>query len=72
MRRGRWWAKGKKGGTYPCLQGSLFAPPQLLLPLLAFLFEVGLALDFGLVEAVDDGVFALGYVDALDLSAVLG
>lgn len=54
------------------MQGSLFAPPQLLLPLLAFLFEVGLALDFGLVEAVDDGVFALGYVDALDLSAVLG
>jgi hypothetical protein len=52
------------------LLGESF-PPQLLETVLLLLAEVGVLLDFGLVEAVDDGVLALGDEDASDLLLIL-
>jgi len=43
---------------------------QLLEPVFLFLAEVGEFLDLGLIEAVDDGVFALGDQDLFDFSLV--
>lgn len=57
--------------THPCLLGSLVALPQLAQAVLALLLEVGVLLDLGLIEAVDDGVLALGDEDLLDLAGVL-
>ncbi len=51
--------------------GDLVALPQLVQAVLALLQEVGLLLDLGLVEAVDDGVLALGDEDLPDLARVL-
>lgn len=59
-------------GTYPCLLGGLLAPLELLETVVALLLEVGLALLPRLVEAVDDGVLALGHEDTLHLVRRLG
>lgn len=57
--------------TYPNQEGRLVTLPQLLEPIILLLLEVGLLLHLCLVEAVDDGVFALGHEDALHLARVL-
>lgn len=51
--------------------GGLVTLPQLAKTVLPLLPEVGVLLDLGLVEAVDDGVLALRDEDALDLALVL-
>lgn len=57
--------------THPKLLAGLVLSPQLFEAFLALLLKVGLHLDLCLVEAVDDGVLALGDEDALDLAGVL-
>lgn len=54
-------------GAYPLLLGGLLPPAQHLFAVVLLLLQIGLALDFGLVEAVDDGVLPLGDVYPLDL-----
>lgn len=53
--------------TYLDQLGSLVPLAQLLEHVVPLGLEVGLLFDFCLVEAVDDGVFAVGDEDALDL-----
>lgn len=53
------------------LQRGLVPLPQLPSVVLALLLQVGLLLDLGLVEAVDDDVLAGGDEDLLDLALVL-
>lgn len=43
---------------------------QLARAVVLFLLEIRLLFDFGLVEAVDDGVLALGDEDSLDLLGI--
>lgn len=69
--------KGERGkgnlevSTHPLLLRGLVPFPQLSAAVLSFLLQVGLLLDLGLVEPVDDGVLALGHEDLLDLAMVL-
>lgn len=56
--------------TYPCLEDSLVALSQLLEAVVSLLLKVWFLLYLCLVEAVDDGVLALGHEDALDLAGV--
>ena len=51
--------------------GDLVSLAELPHAVVLFLLEVGLLLYLGLVEAVDDGVLALGHEDTLDLLVVL-
>lgn len=53
--------------TNPLLQRCLLSLAKLPLAIVFFLLQVGLLFDSGLVEAVDDGVLALGDEDSLDL-----
>jgi len=57
-------------GAHPRLLGRLVLLAQLLEPVLLFLSQIGVLLLFGLVEAVDDGVFPLGDYKSLDLCYV--
>jgi hypothetical protein len=56
----------------PRVPRRLLAPAQLLGPVEALLLQVRVLLLLGLVEPVDDGVLALGDVDALDLGSLEG
>lgn len=53
--------------TYLLQQRRLILGPQLLQMVVLFLLEVGLLLDLSLVQAVHDGVLALGDEDPLHL-----
>jgi hypothetical protein len=53
------------------LEISLIAAPQLLESVIPLLLQVGLLLHLCLVEAVDNGVFALRDKNALDFAGVL-
>lgn len=54
--------------TYPCQLGGLVPLTQLALPVILFLLQVGVFLNLGLVESVDDGVLPLTHKDPLDLA----
>jgi len=53
------------------LEVSLITASQFLKPVVPLLLQVGLLLHLCLVEAVDDGVFALRHKDTLDFAGVL-
>lgn len=57
--------------TYPCLLRSLVLLPQVPQPVVLFPFQVGVLLDFGLVESIDNGVLALPNEHLLDLSLIV-
>lgn len=52
---------------YPLQLSGLISLAQLPQAIVLFLLQVGLLLDLGFVEAIDDGVLALGDEDTLDL-----
>lgn len=58
--------------AYLDLHCCLIFGSQLLEHVVLFGLEVGLLLDFGLVETVDDGVLAIGDQDAPDLEWLHG
>lgn len=60
----RW---GARTGTNPLLLRCLLALAQLPLAVVPFLFKIRLLLHLSFIEAVDDGVLALGHENALDL-----
>lgn len=64
--------KGREGilGTYALLLSFLVLHAQLARAVVLFLLEIRLLFDFGLVEAVDDWVLALGDEDSLDLPGI--
>lgn len=53
--------------TYPCLLRGLVLLAQIPQPVVLFLLQVGVFLDLGLVEPVDDGVLPLADQYFLDL-----
>jgi hypothetical protein len=59
--------RGEKVKTYPRLQGGLVPLAQLPQVVILLLLQVGVLLNLGLVEPVDDGVFSLGDKYFLDL-----
>lgn len=63
-------AKEEEPETNPFLLRYPLALVQLPLAIVLFLLEIGLLLHLGLVEAVDDGVLALGHENALDLDCL--
>jgi hypothetical protein len=59
---------GSAHNTYSCQLGGLILLPQLPLPVVLLLLQVGMLLNLGLVESVDDRVLPLTHNDPLDLA----
>jgi hypothetical protein len=55
--------------TNPGQLGGLVPLAQLPLPVVLLLLQVGVLFNLGLVEPVDNGIFALGYEYPLDLNS---